>query len=71
MLVGATLAVAWYGPDSSSPKLQVHRVNGTADCGEIVRIADGRLEVKIGGGESSVPLAQLDGLEAVTKCPSP
>lgn len=71
VLVGATLAVAWYGPDSSSPKLQVHRVNGTADCGEIVRIADGRLEVKIGGGESSVPLAQLDGLEAVTKCPSP
>ncbi|EIV91769.1 hypothetical protein [Frankia sp. QA3] len=67
-LLVAAVAVTWYGPGRSQPRLVVALPAGQV-CGEVVRVGSGRLTLRTNGGEVEVDLRAATGIRPVATCP--
>ena len=61
------VAITWYGPAASGPKIQVS-VEGEEICGSVVRTSGGRLTLKTDMGQRTADLAKATGFRAVNAC---
>ena len=66
----ATVAVTWYGPDKSKPRLEVVTPDG-GFCGSPRGVTDGRLLLRTPAGEVTVRLDEALTVRAVESCPGP
>jgi hypothetical protein len=66
--LAAALAVAWYAPDVGAPKLRVHSVSGSEDCGSVQSVARDALVLRTGTGERTIALSDIDGLAPEDSC---
>jgi hypothetical protein len=66
----ATVAVTWYGPDKSEPRLEVVTPDG-GFCGRPRGVTDGRLLLRTPAGEVRVRLDEALTVRAVGSCPGP
>jgi hypothetical protein len=63
----AAVAMTWYGPEKSPPKLRVV-VAGESICGSVVRLASGILTLRTEDGERAMNLAEATGMTPVAIC---
>lgn len=66
--LAGTVAVTWYGPDRSKPRIEVATPEGTF-CGGSQGIAGGRLLLRTSAGEVTVRLDEALTVRAVESCP--
>lgn len=66
-LLCCAVAMTWYGPAKTPPRVQV-RVGGGTVCGEALELTAGRLVLKTRQGRATVDLAQAQGITAVDSC---
>jgi hypothetical protein len=66
-LLCAAVGTTWYGPAKDDPRLEVLTPDGPR-CGEIVRLAAGKLTLKTNSGEIIVDLVPAVGIRAVDSC---
>jgi hypothetical protein len=66
-LLVTAVGMTWYGPSKDKPGIEVNTPGGTR-CGEVVRLAEGQLTLKIDSGEITVDLRRAEALKAVDSC---
>ncbi|MFD3374555.1 MULTISPECIES: hypothetical protein [unclassified Streptomyces] len=66
----ATVAVTWYGPDKSEPRVEVVTPDG-GFCGSPRGVTDGRMLLRTPAGEVTVRLDEALTVRAVESCPGP
>ncbi|MFC5641343.1 hypothetical protein [Kitasatospora cinereorecta] len=68
-LLVTAVGMTWYGPAKNDHRIEVTTPAGTR-CGEVVRMAAGRLTLKTNSGEITVDLNSVDGMRVVDSCVS-
>ncbi|MFF9264085.1 MULTISPECIES: hypothetical protein [Streptomyces] len=66
-LLVLAVGMTWYGPSAEKPGVEVITPAGTR-CGQVVRVAGGRLTLKTDSGEQVIDLRGVTGLRAVDSC---
>lgn len=67
-LLVAAVAVTWYGPTATKPRLQVVVRGGETLCGSVIRSGSDRLTLSTDSGERVIDLAQVVGFQPVAQC---
>lgn len=66
-LLIAAVGTTWYGPEKSTPKLEVTTLTSTI-CGSVVRMNAGVLTLKTNSGETTVDMTAAVGIRPTEAC---